>query len=204
MSTVHIYIASSQSLWQRNKTVWERLIPILCPVTKGIVFAPKITTVAGAKKKSVRECVAHGTNGMHASQPRPANTQRISGCTRRHRHVRGHTFGTISLYTTLHEVRGRPCWFGVSNKNARHTSFDPRSFATLTDGSCVALCRLAGELHHKRHVTRATLDVSVHEEISISLSANLDSAGLATFRLYTGFMLRTTKCYRGYLSLINA
>ena len=67
------YIASSQSSWQRNKTVWERLIPILCPVRKGIVFAPKITTVARAKKLSVRECVAHGPNGvcMHHSQDTP-------------------------------------------------------------------------------------------------------------------------------------
>ena len=102
-----------------------------------MVFAPKFTTITEANKLSVRECVAHVPIGMHASQPRHANAQRISGCTRRHRHIWRHTFGTNSLKKTLYEARPRACWFGASNRNVRHTSFDLTSFATLTDGSCV-------------------------------------------------------------------
>ena len=84
----------------------------------------------------------------------------------------------------------------ASKKNVRHTSLKLESFATTV---CRQLCRvlsisrLAGELHHRRHVNRASLDVTVHVEISIGLRANLDGAGLATYRLCTGFMLRTTK-----------
>ena len=45
----------------------------------------------GQTKLCVRGCVAHGPNGVHASQLSHANTRRISGCTRRHNtHMKGH------------------------------------------------------------------------------------------------------------------
>ena len=136
---------------------------------------------------------------MHEAQPRHANTQKMYGCTRRHRHVTGHTFGTISLkkrYTMQGLAR---VGLVASNKNVRHTSLELGSFAT-TD--CRQLCRvlsisgLAGELHHKRHVNLV--------ENSIRLSANLDGAALATYRLCTGFMLRTTRFVEGSHCLRNA
>ena len=103
--------------------------------------------------------VAHRLRNMaHASQPRHANTRRISVRARRRRHLKGHTFGTTSPEKTLHKVRPRPCWSRASNRNVRHTSFDLRSFATLTDASCVKSCQFSGKLHHRRHVNRASLD----------------------------------------------
>ena len=41
-------------------------------------------------------------------------------------------------------------------------------------------------------------------ENSIGLSATLDGAGLATYRLCTGFMLRTTRFVEGSYCLRNA
>ena len=115
--------------------------------------------------------MTHGPNGMHASQPRHVNTRKALRV-----YEETHTGGGIPLYISPETLCTRQrlvrAWCTASDRNVRHTSSDLRSFATLTDGSCVELCRLTGEQHQSCIVTRASLHVTVHVNNSIGFTAN--------------------------------